>query len=284
MTLRQLVERRAFLLALVDAIETPTGVEIDISDDAPVAVDKATRNLFERDPSCAGKWRWSAGGGGLILALRDANLLLTIHRDSGAPSYAGHDTLSSGLSSSTTELMYPMQTAWRECVEELCVVAGETILCPVPDVDHFGFGDDLDEVTRSTANLFPELRTLAVKNEVARFLTLPGERDLTIRFRGRTRTTRGLIAFDPGTRGIDLLKAVVLRVDLPLDEVRVYDGETSGGKSLDRQVNAVLLDDGFRPTGRTVASWKRGERIAVAEKSAPMTPVLASFMEALAAL
>ena len=180
LTLAQLTERHAFLLAQVQATEAGNTVRIDIPADALVATNKATRHSLEFASENKGKWRWPARGVGMILKLADANVLLTLHRDKGAPSYPGHDTLSSGLGSSVREMLYPLETAWREGAEELCIVTPDAILCPIPETDHFGFGLELTEVTRGTANLFPKLADKPVVDVATSFLPLSGERQVVI--------------------------------------------------------------------------------------------------------
>lgn len=281
-TLKQLTERHAFLLAQVQATQTDEEVVIDIPIDTPIATNKESRRSLEFAPENKGKWRWPAGGVGIILKLRDANVLLTLHRDKGAPSYGGHDTLSSGLGASVREMLYPLETAWREGAEELCIVTPDAVLCPIPETDHFGFGLELTDVTRGTANLFPELAVKPVADTVATFLPLKDERQVTIRYAGKTRTASGLVVFDPGCNGIDLLKAVVVPVDCSLADLTVYDGELAGAKPLNRQVNAYALDEDLRPTGTIAASWVGGKRVETGTMSNPMTPVLKSVYDALA--
>lgn len=280
--LNQLTERHAFLLAQVQATATDTDVVIDVPPDALLATNKASRRYIEFDPSNKGTWRWPAGGIGLILQLVDCNILLVLHRDQGAPSYGGHDTLSSGLGSSVREFLYPLETAWREGAEECCIVTPDGIICPIPETDHFGFGLELTDITRSTANLFPELANKPVIDTVASFLPLKGERRVTIHHAGKTRQISGLVVFDSNCNGIDLLKAVVVPVDCALADLTVYDGELAGTKPLNRQVNAYVLDDDFRPIGTIAASWVSGQRVDTGSMDAnPMTPVLKSFYEAL---
>jgi hypothetical protein len=281
LTLDQITERHAFLLAQVQATATDTDVIIDVPSDALVANNKASRRFIEFDPSNKGKWRWPAGGVGIILQLVDCNVFLTLHRDKGAPSYGGHDTLSSGLGSSVREFLYPLETAWREGAEECCIVTPDGIVCPIPETDHFGFGLELTEVTRGTANLFPELAGKPIIDTVASFLPLKDERQVTIRYAGKMRQARGLVVFDPNCNGIDLLKAVVVPVNCALADLTVYDGELAGQKPLNRQVNAYALDDDFRPIGTIAASWVSGQRIEAGSMTNPMTPVLKSLYEAL---
>lgn len=281
LTLDRFTERHAFLLAQVQATQTDTDVTIDIPADALIATNKASRHFLEIDPSNKGVWRWPAGGVGMILKLHDCNVLLTLHRDKHAPSYNSHDTLSSGLGSSVREFLYPLETAWREGAEELCIVTPDGIVCPIPETDHFGFGLELTDVTRSTANLFPELAQKPVIDTVASFLPLKGERRVTVRYAGKMRQSSGFVVFDPNCNGIDLLKAVVVPVDCALADLTVYDGELAGQKPLNRQVNAYVLDDDFRPVGTIAASWVGGQRVDTGSMSNPMTPVLKAFYDAL---
>ena len=280
-TLASLTERRAFLLAQAQASLSEGLVTIDIPVDAPIATNKESRKAFEI-PNNDGKWRWPAGGVAMIIKLTDAQVLLTLHRDKGAPSFAGHDTLSSGLGSSVREMLYPLETAWREGAEELCIVTPKHIVCPIPATDHFGFGLELTDVTRCTANLFPELRDKPIVDIATNFLALPGEKKVVINYAGKTRFAQGLVVLDPGTNGIDVLKAVAVPVDCSLDDLTVYDGEVNGvGGPLDRQVNALELDEYLRPTGKILVSWVRGKRVPVETKVNPMTPVLKAVYDAL---
>lgn len=282
MTLKDHTERHAFLLARVAASISDSAITIDIPEDAPIAINKATRKEFESDRNHPGMFRWPAGGIGVILKLHDGQVLLTLHRDEAAPSYALHDTLSSGLGSSVRELLYPLETAWREGCEELCVVTPDHIVCPVPATDHFGFGLELTEVTRSTANLFPELRDKPVVDVTAEFLPLEGEKKVVINYKGKTRQAHGLMVVDMGTNSIDIIKAVVVPVDCTLNDLAVYDGEVGGGnKTLNRRVNALELDENFRPTGKVAVSWVHGKRVAFETVLNPMTPVLRAVYNAL---
>ncbi len=283
--LNHFTERRSFLLAQVNATETSGDVTIDIPQDALVATNKEGRKFFEADPMNKGIYRWPAGGVGLILELNDANILLAIYRDKDAPSYGGHDTLSSGLGSSVRELLYPLETAWREGAEELCITTPDSVICPIPENDHFGFGIELSEVVRGTANLFPELIEKKVVDVATTFLPLRGEREIIINYAGKQRRSRGLVVFDAGCNGIDIIKAVVVPVNCSLSELKVYDGELGSGSKpepLNRRVNAYALDGNFRPLGGgIIASWIRGERVETETKQNPMTPVLKVFYEAL---
>jgi hypothetical protein len=283
MTLSQLTERHAFLIAQVEASATETTVTIDIPKDALIATNKVSRRNLEQYRGTSPKWRWPAGGIAMIVECLDARMLLTLTRDKAAPSYAGHDTISSGLGGAVRELLYPLETAWREGAEELCIVTPEHVICPIPATDHFGFGLELSEVTRGTANLFPELSQKPIIDTTVQFLALKGERRVVINYLGKTRQTEGLVVFDPGTCGIDIIKATVVPVHCTLSELAVYDGEIGGNsKPLDRQVNAIELDRDFRPTGRCIASWMKGERVSRVDDTAnPMSPVLRSVYAAL---
>lgn len=280
--LSKYTERKRLLLVQVNADHREEGVIITIPVNTPIATNKSERDFFEKNPSNNGLWRWAAGGIGIIAQLYDAKVLLTLHRCEGAPSYQYHNTVSSGLSCSVKELFYPLVTAWRQALEELCIVTLDRIICPIPVTDHFGISFEFSDLARSTANLFPELAKKKLLKVKSPFHPLRGERKLTVTSGDESVTTEGLIVFDEGVKGIDILKAIVVPVPCTLAELTVYDGETTGnGHPLNRRVNALLLDENFKPTGKMVASWVRGERVSIDPKSAPQTPVFKALCDAL---
>lgn len=273
-------ERRSFLMVETKEVIDKKGlIEVLIPDNPLIAHEKTSRRILERGNK---KWRWPAGGCAIILKLKDSQVLLTVQKDSGAPSYAGHDTIGAGLGSSTAEILYPLRTAIREGIEEIIIQTPSGVVCPSMMIDPFGFSLEIRETVRDSISLFSETRGLNLIQAPVSFIDLPGQKTVEIDWRGMKANCQALVNFDQGVNGIDLLAAVQIDVDCCLDDLSLFDGEVMGGNPINRVVNAYELEN-LKPTGRIIASWQKGTRIKCDEGvfPHPFIPHTRDIMEAL---
>ncbi len=275
-----IIDRESLFLVQAEKVEEDVNcVHVYISENPKTATTKADRKTLEMDEKTL--WRWPAGGAVVSLRLKDINVLLSLRRDSGAPTYANHDTIGSGIGSSANEISYPLRTAYREGIEEVLIRTPDGIVCPTLEDDHFGFSLNLESIIRESVGLFSETRNQPFIYKHMVDVPLHGERDVFIHFQKKTTKTRALVNFDPEVRGIDLLKVVLLDLsEYNLSEINIYDGEAPGKKPLDRVVNAYALSGTLVPTGEIIASWKSGLRIKT-QTAIAQTPVLKDVMQAL---
>lgn len=253
-----IVERRAFLLASTNEVSVSEKLINVIVDDNPiVATEKTARRFLEIDNKNV--WRWPAGGTMIILNLTDAQIGLTVHKDSGSPSYANHDTIGAGLGSTREEILYPLRTALREGLEEIVILTPDGVVVPILEEDHFGFSLEIESILRDSAKLH-NIKS-AFFSAPAKYLNLLEEKVIQTSWRGISTNCRALVNFDKAVNGIDLLKVIVVNIPYELKEIAVYDGEVIGGSNLlNRQINAYEMS-GNKPTGRIIASWQSGQKM-----------------------
>jgi hypothetical protein len=257
------------------------GYRILVSKETAFAVLPEERKAFENPQQTL--WRVGAGGGMMVLHCTDCSVALMRYRDKGAPSYGDHWTLGSGLTSSVEEIVNPLHAAVRECIEEFGVVTPRGIVIPT-------FGDDeLDGLVRgavrSSAFLHQKAALKGFDTDVylsaeASFEMTPGEETLTVAFEDAGETSSvGIIAIDPNTRGIDLLKVIGVRVPFRLDEIAVVDGEEDRhGKALNAPVGCMKIDN-LAPGRQFDAVFQHGERQDPSEFVLKnMTPVLKALV------
>jgi len=285
LTLKELLaiqEKETFLLVQTSNVTiTPGHLRVEIADNPSVAINKLSRRVLETGSNT--DWRWPAGGAAMVVGLSDGQqVLLTLHRDKGAPSYADCDTIGSGLGGSVEEIHYPLRTALREGVEEIFLRTPTGLVCPYLGQDHFGFDLALAEIVRSGARLFPELKDVSLYEVKASLVNTALMQEIQVVWQGKERTCQALVCLDPKTRGIDVLTILHLRLDCNLEDLIVLDGELVGNKPINRVVNAYELK-GFKPTGRIIASWQSGRHQGAVEGVYPYktTPVLQVIDEAL---
>lgn len=277
--------RRGFMLVQGTLEKVPNGYRVLIPKETAFAVLPEERKAFE-DPKEQTLWRVGAGGGLMVLHCTDCSVALMRYRDKGAPSYGDHWTLGSGLTSSVEEIVNPLHTAVRECVEEFGVVTPRGIIIPM-------FGDDeLDGLVRGAVRSSAFLHQKAALKSFdadtylsaeASFEAVSGEETLTIAFEDAGETSvAGVISIDPNTRGIDLLKVIGVKVPYRLDEIAIVDGEEDKhGKALNAPVGCMDINN-LVSDRQFDAVFQHGERQDPAGFVLKnMTPVLRTLIERL---
>lgn len=256
--------------------ETAEGYAIHIDSRAPVATTPASRKRLEQDPSA---WRFAAGGGLVILDCADRSVALVRYRDSGAPNYANHWTLGSGVSSSAEELTDLERVVVREACEEFIIATPQGVALPTFSIDRLdqvsygAVGTSHDARTRLGADSpFATDRYLEV---AASFEELPEDKTLSVFLPDEEPATyRGRVYIDPGTRGIDLLKRIRIAIPFRFDELSFLDGEEGpNGESIDSEIGCLPIE--ASGIGRTlIACWKNGKRTNEYPPFKQLTPLL----------
>lgn len=275
------------LLALANLEVTENRYSVTIPVNTRITTTAQGRKAFESQRE---HWRWGAGGLLIVLSLNDCEVALTRYRDAGAPSYADHYTLGSGLSASVREFRYPMETAIREGVEEFVVATPGGLMVPMVE--------GVDRETKNLAMLtamanwvlidgvpglpsnFSDRRALFCAAKFAD--TLP-EADVAFSFEGVEEETvsRALVVVDEGTRGIDLLKVLTVEVPYRLEDISILDGELNrGGQSLNGEVVCFAMEGG-KFTWDVLAAFKSGRLITPTSKSRRATPPLKGVIDAM---
>lgn len=62
---------------------------------------------------------------------------------------------------------------------------------------------------------------------------------------------------DPGTRGLDLIKIIMIEISENLENIRFFDGRINGGLNpLNRDFYALEIDQNLKWTGKIGADWR----------------------------
>ncbi len=264
---------------------------IIVKKDSVVTTTPAGRKELESKENT--DWRWAAGGGLMMLELKDVTVALARFRDPGAPSWGGHYTLGSGLSGSIRDLMFPVELAVREAVEEFIIATPKGLIVPV-------FNKDEDRVYNQTAlgavasglNLIRQKPGLPDVFRQNGFFTAPAEfvplspileADLSVMFEGCDEMTNssGLLVYDPGTRGIDLIRLIRVKLPFSLGEIAIFDGEANRQEQpLDGEVVCFPVQNG-RFTTDIVETFKTGKRVSTPDYPVRFTPPLQAVIEAM---
>ncbi len=238
-------DRCGFLLVQGLLEKEPNGWRVLIPEKTKFAALPEERRAFEQDK---GSWHVGAGGCLMVLHCTDVSVALMRYRDAGAPSYGDHWTLGSGLTASIEEIVRPLHVAVRECIEEFGVVTPRGIVIPT-------FGDDeLDGIVRGAVRSSDFLHQKATLKDFeadsylsaeASFRKVPGEETLTVAFEGVGETsTAGILAIDPNTRGIDLLKIIDVKIPYRLAEIAIVDGEEDKyGRALNAPIGCMNIEN-----------------------------------------
>lgn len=276
------VLRSQNLLVSAELYTDETRVHVTIPRNTQVVTSASGRKQLSAPNNS--RWRWAAGGGLVIVKLNDATVALLRMRDTGAPSFSGHLTLGSGISSSYRELFYPTELAVREAFEEFLIATPDGIVLPVfgnDEVDRLSFGavaSGLDLI-KQKPELLQEFQTGHFVRAEARFLESPKERTISVQLEeGERAESHGVIVLDPGTRGIDLIRLIEICLPHSIDQVAVFDGEDLNGIPLDSEV--VLFDP---QTRNIVRSYQTGKTIRGSAATDRMTPVTVEALNALSA-
>lgn len=282
--MKALQELTGFLITNVEIEEKPDRLVVRMTENSFAGFNKETRRKMEIDKAVEG-WRWAAGGAGLILRLKNGSAaLLTLLRDSGAPTYGGHLTLPTGLSCKVEEMLDP-SLMFRETAEEFVIQTKDGIIYPefreniFPELNFRAIAHNGSDLRKETKGLS------LVPADISFLQDLKDEKKVETVFKDHSHIsrTKGLLQFDPGTIGIDFLTIAEMKVQADgWRDLKIYDGEVSGGNILDRDVVALELDPvTLRPTGNVVGAWKSGKFIESAGRDYPNTPVLKCILKSL---
>lgn len=284
--------RKQFYVTTGKLEKIEKGFRLKLDDDPVVGISAADRRAVS-DPKgeFAQKdlWRWGAGGA-LVVYRQDGKSFLALPlRDDGAPSFGGHLTLTSGLSSSFEEFFNPTFIAIREGIEEVAVLVGKNVVA-------FSLGPAFEQMAW---DVFEKQLIQAKKfnwSEVddapfyadAEFIST-NEQKLEIVHGKRISRHEGIICLDPKTRGIDLLKIIL--VNLPSQSETVFfDCEDSKTGPIDREIIVFPLN-GLKSVNQEGAvmkicgatkKFKSGKSLSAdPEKLYPCTPVLEEALKVL---
>lgn len=270
--LQALTTRENYLLVAASSKVKKGIFQVEIPDDALVATNNSERKLLEqKQRSRKNGIVWHAAGAGILLNLADCQVLLAVHRDSGAPVYPDLDTIGSGMAGSQAEFYYPLQTVVREAFEEFLILTPGGAVSPQLEGDPFGFSMTIQDVVLEGMRHQADLMKKLLVSARARLLELAGETEIRIRHLGRTWHCSAVICIDPGGCRVDLMK--VVEIDLPwqLSQLQIYDGELgSQGQPLGRLIKAYETSAGV-PSGRLLGEWRHGE-FQAESKACKFTP------------
>lgn len=277
-------EREEFLIVKARIIkEDKKIIEIVIEDNPETASNIAERRMISDPKSENGNVkdiRFSAGGLGIIIKTPEQNHLIATIRISKS-SFDRHLTSFTGLGCKS-EIINPERTAIRKGIEDLIIVARGKVIFPKFNDDSFS-EINIKTIVQNGATLYEETKNLPTKKAKAHILSLPNEKEFKIRWRDDEYIYRGLPVFDHGTRGLDLIKMMILELNEKLENIKFLDGRIMGGKNLlNRNIYALELDKNFNWTGRISAGWKSGKLFTPPEKiNFPQTPILKTILKEL---
>lgn len=234
-------------------------------------------------------WRWAAGGVLIVYQQAGQKFLALALRNTSAPSFGDHLTLTSGLSSSFEEFFNPTSLAIREGTEETAMVVGNqlAILSLDPAFEEIAWSVFEKQLTR--ARKFKWVKVGKAPLYVDAEFIETKEQKLEIVHGERVSCHQGIICLDPKTRGVDLLK--IIQVNLSAgSEVIFFDCEDTETGPLNQEIvvfpleriktlkqeNAVLKICGAS------TSFKSGKGApADPQRYYPCTPVLEETLKAI---
>ena len=233
--------------------KTDDGYTIFISEEVSLAANKADRKMLENAELPSNACRWAAAGAAVIVQTKDGQRhLVLLRKDSGAPSYAGCDTLQSGLSNGISDMRSPISLALAEVNEELYI------------------GTPKGRVS------VKEKHIVATGMEMWIVIESPYGTDETMAITG----------IDPKTNGFDCLYLAVVPIDYDFSELTFGDLEPDH----EQRVAVVYKMNGWKITGEVEASYLGFERMAQPVDSAfasvngekdMLTPVTIAVTEAI---
>lgn len=283
-------EREEFLVVRAKiAKETGKTIEIVIDDNPETAISIAERRVIS-DPKPenggADNIRFPAGGLGIIVKTPGQNHLMTVLRASKS-SFDWHLNTFSGLGC-ISEITDPEKTAIRKGLEDLIIIAKNKIIIPRFKNDLFS-RIDIKAIIRDGATLHKDTQGLSIEEAPAHLLNLPNEKEFKITWRDNKYAYRGLPARDPGTRGLDFVKILVIEFDEKPEDLKFLDGRIIGGRNpLNRDIYALELDEDFKWTGKISAGWQWNKAADKYEYFAPkdeikfpQTPILKTIISEL---
>lgn len=196
--------RKQLYLTVVRMEEKESGYRISLEADPPIFISASDRKTIS-DPNGEytkkGLWRWAAGGALVIYHQGYQKFLALVLRDAGAPSFGGHLTLTSGVSSSYEEFFNPSFVAIREGIEEVATVVGNQILIPMlgPAFEEMIWAIYEKQLSRARKFGWLEVEDAPMYGN-AKFMET-GEKCLVISHGARKAAHQGIINTDPSTRG-----------------------------------------------------------------------------------
>lgn len=284
-------EREEFLIVRAEIIkETEKTIEIAIDDNPITASNIAERRaLSDPKPENGGKedFRFPAGGLGIIINTPGQNHLMAVFRASKS-SFDRHLTAFTGLGCAS-EITDPEKTAIRKGLEDLIIAADGKIIMPKFNIASFQ-RINIEAIIRNGTSIHGETKKLPIKEAKAQMLKLPNEKEFKIYWRNNEYAYRGLPVFDYGTRGLDFIKIMIIKLNEKIENIKFLDGRVMGGRNpLNRDIYALELDEKFKWTGKISAGWQWNKKmnkyeyfIPNKETKFPRTPVLKIIMEELA--
>ena len=278
-------EREEFLIVKAKIVkETEKAIEIVIEDNPETASNIAERRMIsDPKPENGGveNIRFPAGGLGIIIKTPGQNHLMTTVRISKS-SFDKHLTSFTGIGCAS-EITNPERTAIRKGIEDLIIVVGSKVIVPKFNADSFS-GINIKAIIQDGAMLYEETKKLPLKEAEAHMLNLPDEKEFKICWRNNKYTYQGLSVFDHGTRGLDFIKLMILKLNEKIENIKFLDGRIMGGKNLlNRDIYALELDEKLNWTGKINTGWKSGKLFTPPEGiTFPQTPILKTILKELA--
>jgi hypothetical protein len=224
--------------------QTERGLRLKLGADPLIGISAADRAAFS-DPNgkfaAKGLWRWAAGGTLIVYQQAGQKFLALALRNPKAPSFGGHLTLTSGLSSSFEEFFNPTSLAIREGTEETAVVVDNqlAVLSLGPAFEEVAWSVFEKQLTR--ARKFKWVKVGEAPFYVEAEFIETEEQKIEIVHGERISRHQGIICLDPKTRGIDLLK--IIQVNLPArSEVIFFDCEDTKTGPLDLEIVVFPLE------------------------------------------
>lgn len=283
--------RKQFCMTVGKLSVSEKGYKIELEKDPIIVISASDRKLISDPNGEFAKqdlWRWAAGGALVIYEQNGSKFLALARRSEDAPSFGGHLTLTSGLSSSYEEFFNPTFVAIREGIEEISVVVNNQIVV-------LSLGPAFEEMTwdvfdkqLSRDKKFGWINVIDTPFYAhAKFIKID-EQKLKIVHGTREASHQGIICFDPKTRGIDLLK--IIKVNLPHGNAVFFDCEDTKAGPLDREIFIFPIEkiktekkegSGLKIFGASTM-FQSGKSVpADTEKWFPCTPVLQAAIEVL---
>ncbi len=278
-------EREEFLIVKAKIVkETEKAIEIVIDNNPETANSIAERRMIS-DPKPENESkediRFSAGGLGIIIKTPEQNHLMATVRVSKS-SFDCHLTSFTGLGCKS-EITNPERTAVRKGIEDLIIVVGGKVI--IPRFNDNPFSEiNIKAIVQNGAALYEETKKLPLEEAEARILNLPNEKEFKIYWKNNEYTYRGLPVFDHGTRGLDFIKLMILKLNEKIENIKFLDGRIMGGKNLlNRDIYALELDEKLNWTGKINTGWKSGKLFTPPKGiTFPQTPILKTILKELA--
>lgn len=240
-----LTRKRQFLIAAVTVRNESHGISVDIPEDPYVFINGSGRKIIS-DPNGDfakdGFYRWAAGGTLIILNQGSKRYVPLILRDGGAPSYANHVTLASGLSDDYSDWFNPTNIALREGFEEIAILVNNEHIIPVIMQEHeelFWKINNSQKRRLQKLDVHPQ-QQLSVRYRQSRLVETGKDQTLRVCSEYRVSEHHGIVWVDENTRGIDLIK--VAELDMPEGQISMVDCENTKGGPLDREIILFDLD------------------------------------------